>query len=197
MAKNYQLREAKDKNFVFPPCSVQLALSLLANGSNCSTLKEFLAMLEAKDLNYLNTTGKELTDLLLGSTDEEGPQKFFLGGVWIDKSYNINLSFKTIAENIYQTKADFLMGASIMWGANNVIVEANRIIKEATHGLIKNLLGPNSLDTRIRLLLANALYFKGTWYENFDKMRTKDSEFYLLDGNSVQVPFMTSNSLDH
>ncbi|CAA0827527.1 Serpin-ZX [Striga hermonthica] len=41
-------------------------------------------------------------------------------------------------------------------------------------------------------MLANALYFKGTWVNPFPKMLTSDREFYLLNGSSVLAPFMTS-----
>jgi len=42
------------------------------------------------------------------------------------------------------------------------------------------------------LILANALYFKGAWEEKFDASKTKEDDFHLLNGSSVQVPFMTS-----
>ncbi|KAH7846765.1 hypothetical protein Vadar_017900 [Vaccinium darrowii] len=42
------------------------------------------------------------------------------------------------------------------------------------------------------LIFANALHFKGAWTENFDASKTKDQDLHLLNGSSVQVPFMTS-----
>lgn len=43
-----------------------------------------------------------------------------------------------------------------------------------------------------QFVLANALYLKGKWDEPFEKSLTEDQEFYLQDGSSVEVPFMTS-----
>ncbi|CAA7055930.1 unnamed protein product [Microthlaspi erraticum] len=43
-----------------------------------------------------------------------------------------------------------------------------------------------------KLILANALYFKGAWSEKFNAKLTKDKDFHLLDGTSVKVPFMTN-----
>lgn len=40
--------------------------------------------------------------------------------------------------------------------------------------------------------MGNALYFKGSWNEKFDASETKDSEFHLLNGTSVQVPYMST-----
>ena len=61
-----------------------------------------------------------------------------------------------------------------------------------TSGLIKELLPPGSVDQTTRLVLGNALYFKGAWTEKFDASQTKDGEFHHLDGGSVQAPFMSS-----
>lgn len=70
--------------------------------------------------------------------------------------------------------------------------EVNAWAEKETNGLIKELLPSGSVDGSTRLILANALYFKGAWNEKFDASKTRDSNFYLTDGSSVQVPFMTS-----
>jgi serpin B len=68
----------------------------------------------------------------------------------------------------------------------------NSWVEKVTSGLIKELLPPGSVDGTTRLVLGNALYFKGAWTEKFDASKTRDSEFHLLDGSSVQAPFMSS-----
>lgn len=70
--------------------------------------------------------------------------------------------------------------------------EVNSWAEKETNGLIKELLPSGSVDGSTRLILANALYFKGAWNEKFDASKTRDSNFYLTDGSSVQVPFMAS-----
>ena len=66
-------------------------------------------------------------------------------------------------------------------------------VEKVTSGLIKELLPPGSVDQTARLVvLGNAFYFKGAWTEKFDASQTKDGVFHLLDGGSVQAPFMSS-----
>jgi len=72
--------------------------------------------------------------------------------------------------------------------------EVNSWVENVTAGLIKELLPSGSVDGNTRLVLGNALYFKGAWEEKFDASETKDSEFFLLNGSSVQVQFMTSKA---
>ena len=70
--------------------------------------------------------------------------------------------------------------------------EVNLWAEKETNGLIKEILPQGSIHNLTRLIFANALYFKGLWYEKFDASKTKDNDFHLLNGNSVKVPFMTS-----
>lgn len=186
MAKDLELGEARDTNFVFSPCSIQLALGLLANGATGSTLKELLMFLEAKDLNHITVVATKLINSLVGSTG--GPMISFVGGIWIDQSLTLNPNFKLMAESIYHANAksvDFLNKGDV------VVDEVNRWAYEVTNGLIESILHRPS-DPNTRLLLANALYFKGLWSEKFSISDTKKSTFYLLDGTCVDVPFMGS-----
>lgn len=68
----------------------------------------------------------------------------------------------------------------------------NTWVKDETHGKIEDLLPPGSVDEETRLLLANALYFKGAWQTPFEEKDTKEGDFFLLDGKSIKVPMMHS-----
>ena len=76
--------------------------------------------------------------------------------------------------------------------AEEVRCEVNAWVEKETNGLIKDLLPDGSVSSDTLLILANALYFKGAWMETFDASRTKEDDFHLLNGSSVQVRFMRS-----
>ncbi|MQL87274.1 hypothetical protein Taro_019820 [Colocasia esculenta] len=88
--------------------------------------------------------------------------------------------------------SNFIQGFLGFVKAAEVTGEVNSWAESATGGLIRELLPAGSVDHTTRLLLANALYFKGAWSEKFDASKTKESAFHLLDGSSVRAPFMTS-----
>ena len=67
----------------------------------------------------------------------------------------------------------------------------NSWVENVTSGLINELLPSGYVDHNTRLVFGNALYFKGAWDKKFDATKTTDSDFHLLDGRSLQVPFMT------
>lgn len=78
--------------------------------------------------------------------------------------------------------------------ANEARLEVNKWVEQKTNGLIKDLIPEGLVDSSTKIILVNALYFKGSWCPGqFDKDLTRNSEFYSLDGRSCfQVPFMHS-----
>ena len=67
-------------------------------------------------------------------------------------------------------------------------------VKDATKGLIGAVLPPGSVGPSTVAVLANALYFKGSWAQPFDTSRTFDAPFHLPGGATVRAPFMTTSS---
>ncbi|KAK9165282.1 hypothetical protein Scep_000473 [Stephania cephalantha] len=97
-----------------------------------------------------------------------------------------SLSYFTFANRV------FVIVVSGNYIAVEVTNDVNSWAESETGGLIKEVLPSGSVDSSTRLILANALYFKGSWDEKFEASSTKEHDFHLLDGSSVQVPFMTS-----
>ncbi|CAA0816354.1 Serpin-ZX [Striga hermonthica] len=99
-------------------------------------------------------------------------------------------AFKETIENAYRSA----VGHVDFRNQSNVAREAvNAWAEEKTNGVIQNLLSPGSVTSKTMLILANALYFKGAWDSSFDPFRTQVRHFFLLNGSSVRVPFMTSS----
>lgn len=68
----------------------------------------------------------------------------------------------------------------------------NDWVRTQTLGKSANMLSAEAFFTYTRLLVVNALYFKGTWKEKFDTKLTTPKTFFLLDGGTVSVPMMRS-----
>ncbi len=69
--------------------------------------------------------------------------------------------------------------------------QINAWAEEQTRGKIKDLIPTGILNALTRLVLTNAIYFKGNWASQFEEARTKDAPFTVQPGQQVTVPLMT------
>ncbi|XP_012851512.1 PREDICTED: serpin-ZX-like [Erythranthe guttata] len=81
--------------------------------------------------------------------------------------------------------------------ADEVVKEVNTWAEKETNGLIKDLLSSGSVEATTILIFANALYFKGAWKDIFMEYLTSDGEFFLVNGSSIHVPFMTGTKMQY
>jgi len=70
----------------------------------------------------------------------------------------------------------------------------NAWVEKETKDKIKNLIGPGVLNEMTRLVLTNAIYFKGNWARQFNENNTKEAPFTLLNGEKVSVPMMNETA---
>ena len=68
--------------------------------------------------------------------------------------------------------------------------QINAWVEQKTNDKIQNLIPLGTIKTLTRLVLTNAIFFKGNWASQFDKGRTRDADFALLSGKHVAVPMM-------
>jgi serpin B len=69
-------------------------------------------------------------------------------------------------------------------------VYINDWVADQTEDRILDLLPVGSIDASTRLVLANAIYFKGDWEHAFKVSNTRDVNFRRPDGSTVQAPIM-------
>uniref|UniRef100_A0A8D0LAM9 Serpin family E member 2 n=1 Tax=Sphenodon punctatus TaxID=8508 RepID=A0A8D0LAM9_SPHPU len=72
----------------------------------------------------------------------------------------------------------------------------NQCVKNKTNGMIDKLISPGDIDSALtRLVLVNAVYFKGLWKSRFQPENTKKRTFNGADGKPSQVPMLAQLSL--
>ncbi|NWT91068.1 SPB6 protein, partial [Lanius ludovicianus] len=57
--------------------------------------------------------------------------------------------------------------------------QINGWVEERTEGKIRNLLAQGIVNSLTRLVLVNAIYFKGSWEKQFNKERTTEMPFQV------------------
>ncbi|KAG5539431.1 hypothetical protein RHGRI_019839 [Rhododendron griersonianum] len=178
-----KVEEHEEKNSVVSPVSINAVLNMVAAGSKGATLDHFFALLGSKTVKEINSESAKMmavaADVGLNSAnkgtednDDIGPVLAMVNGAWFDRRFPLKPSY----------------GEEILKGIFNC--EA-KTVHFATQ--------PGSPDSGAALVLINGLYFKGNWdcEYKFDSELTKKRDFYLLNGDTVSVPFMTSYRASH
>ncbi|KAK1661036.1 hypothetical protein QYE76_049195 [Lolium multiflorum] len=186
----YLAEENAGSNLVFSPLSIYAALALLAAGARGDTLDEILRIVGARSRVELEEIVAHMTTgALEDQSDSGGPRVAFASGIWSDLTQPLKPGFREAVVGKYKAEAstvDFINDAEAARG------QINEWIAQATSNLIGSIFGPGSITPLTRVVLGNAMYFKGKWVEPFDKKDTRNKLFHQLDGRTVEVPFMQS-----
>lgn len=102
------------------------------------------------------------------------------------KNYSVKKSFNDIASKSFASQAQTLDFSQSGQSAATI----NGWVEENTNNKIKDLISEDSLDGDTRMVLVNAIYFKGFWANQFNSDDTFKAPFYTNDRDSVLVDFM-------
>jgi serpin B len=181
------LRKEKG-NLFLSPYSISTALAMTYGGARGSTAEQM-----AKTLHF--TQGQErlpaaFADLIRqinGNGKQRKYQLHVANALWGQRGYQFLPEFLTLTKQHYGAglnEVDFKAAAE---EARQTI---NRWVEQQTQDKIKDLIKPGMLDSRTRLVLTNAIYFKAAWLTQFSKGATRDADFHLTADNKVAVPTM-------
>lgn len=74
--------------------------------------------------------------------------------------------------------------------SNEVANTVNHWCVENTNGKISRIIDPRNVGPHLRMILLNAIYFKGDWQYKFSKAATKPKSFYTRTTSKLDVPTM-------
>jgi serine protease inhibitor len=175
-----------DGNLFFSPESISTALAMVYAGARGSTASEM-----AKALHFTVPPGQLhaamgalLRDLNAAHTDY---QLSVANALWAQQGYTFLDPFLNLLKTDYGAGLQQVDFKGAPEAARSTI---NQWVDQKTQDKIKDLLAPGSLRPDTRLVLTNAIYFKGNWQTQFDKAQTKTEDFYLSQTKSAAAPLM-------
>jgi len=183
-----ELKDARKGNIFFSPYSISTALAMTYGGARGNTARQMADVLHfPQDHQELHPAFARL-EALLNAVQEKGDIRLHAANsLWPQEDYPFLKEYIALVKKYYGvtvTPVDFVAAA------DKAAQQINQWVAEKTNNKIKDLIQPGLLDALTRLVLVNAIYFKGNWASQFDENRTKDDTFYLLTGGTVQAPLM-------
>ena len=164
----------KGQNLIISPLSIFQILSLTANGAKEQTQLEMVQALQNEDIEELNSINYKILEISKNFTTVE------IANAVMSK-FLPTQQFLDISEN-YCAPYQKLLSAQ----------QVNNWCDEKTHGKISKII--DDLDSRIQMILLNAVYFKGEWKSKFNEQITEKKNFYNKGIEIKQIDTMTQLS---
>jgi serpin B len=187
--------EAPDENLFFSPFSISTALGMTYAGADGETgvqMAEVMkftlprASLHRSFHGLLEKLGSEYRESL-GSEAAEPLALDVANALWVDATFRLLDDYVNLVASEYGAEARNVDFSGDPEGAR---VAINDWVSDRTRERIRDLLAPGVITGMTRVVLTNAVYFKGSWMHQFQEGATWDDDFTRLDGSAVSVPMM-------
>jgi len=182
----YKELKGSGENLIFSPFSISSAMAMTYAGAENHTAKEFqktLFFLEDKQLFH-----QEFSNLFQDiASDKKSSVEFHnANSLWIQQNFKLKEEFLNINKKYYSSALFY----TDFYQAQKAANEINGWVEKNTRNKITNLLQPSALSSDTRLVLVNALYFKGDWNKPFREERNSEEKFTISKKEEVTTTFM-------
>jgi serpin B len=177
-------REQPHANLFISPYSISSVLQMLSAGARGKTQEELQQVLGTENLSpsKMNVAYRSLQESI-ASTQTNAILKI-ANALWYRQGAQLNDAFASVNGQYYQATLKALdfsrpQSAKVMnaWADQN------------TSGKIKTVIEP-PLPPDTAIIIANAIYFKGTWLDQFDPKQTRPRAFHTVGSGEKQLPMM-------
>lgn len=181
-----------DENIFFSPYSLSTAMSMAYEGTDGETEEEIRSVFEFPKA----TEGRQLGNAGLYNKLNTGDEEYLLrtaNAIWMDKDYDFKDDYIETIEKYYGGESDrFDFGKEPEKARKDI----NKWVAKQTEDKIEDLIPEGTLSRKTRLVLTNAVYFKGNWENEFNKDHTYETEFRVSPNKRLQVDMMSSDTDD-
>ena len=180
---NQTLANTSEKNVFISPLSVSIALGMVRNGAIGTTKTEMETALKLKGL-----TDQQINDYYkvmqttLPSLDPK-TKLSIANSIWYRNTFDVKADFLKINTDYFNSKA-----AALDFNSPKAVETINKWCSDNTNGLIPKVI--DQIDPDQMMFLINAIYFKGTWAQKFDKKDTQEAIFTNELSQKLKVNMM-------
>lgn len=184
-----QFAQADNENVFFSPISISMALAMTYAGAEDETKKQISEVFNFPydDKNFHKQMGALQQELLGKQSD--GVDIALANQLWAEKSYRFKCRYLRTTKKSYKAPVKRL---NFKEKPNDSRIEINQWVEELTRDRIKDLLPDGSISSLTKMVLTNAIYFKGQWDKEFEKDNTRNDTFTTIDGEKLETPMMNA-----
>jgi serpin B len=177
---------ASGGNIFFSPYSISSALAITYEGARGITADEIRSVFHFPQDDTRRRQGFASINEVINNRDT-GYSLNTANALWADKAFTFLPEYTGIAEQWYNANTTTLDFAG---QPDNSRLTINSWVGEKTNNKIPDLLPPGSVTSLTRLVITNAVYFKGTWEKQFDANMTQDAGFRVSSDKTTTARMM-------
>jgi len=180
-----------NENIFFSPYSIFVALSMAYEGASGNTATEMQSILNILQ-NDSATRGSfgRLYNLL--NQKQDGYTISTANAFWAQQNYQFLPEYISILKSYYVAEANELDFSKNVEAAETI----NAWIEQQTNYKIKDMIDSGALSDLTRLVLTNAIYFKGLWENQFDPEDTFETDFKTTSDETVKANMMSLSDIE-
>jgi serpin B len=163
-------------NLFFSPYSVDTALAMVYAGARGQTATEIGQTLHLPPLapDQVHAALGELVQRYQADKSDKGYELHVANALWAGTGTNLLPDYLRIVQGNYAARLSVLDFSDSKGSANTI----NDWVAGKTNGKIQNLIPASALGALTRLVLTNAIYFKGDWETPFDAKDTAEQPWH-------------------
>jgi serpin B len=188
----YARLRGQEGNLFFSPYSLSTALAMTYAGARGRTAKQMTATLRFPfGQEELHPAFASLIQELQGG-EPRAYQLAVANALWGQQGHGFLAAFLELTQRCY---GGGLRELDFVGATEAARIAINTWVERQTGDRIKDLLKPGILDSTTRLVLTNAIYFKGSWAAPFSETATREEPFFIADDRTATVPMMGRTGL--
>jgi serpin B len=186
----YARLRSRDGNVFFSAYSISNALAMTYAGARGPTATQMAAALRfPMDGDRLHQSFAKVSRDVNGAGSKGGAELQVANALWTQTGLATLPAFQAIVKNLYGaglTPLDFIRAPE------KARMTINAWVEQQTRDRIKDLIPEGVLNQDTRVVLTNAIYFKGKWKYAFPEAATRNDTFTLSTGKTIgDVPLMS------
>ncbi|MFH0906274.1 MAG: serpin family protein [archaeon] len=178
--------ELNNKNLFFSPYSISTALAMTYEGAKGQTASEMQNVFYFPEDNTRRGGFARLYNVI--NKQNKSYQLSTANALWAQKDYKFLDSYFQIIDNYYGGKVTNL---DFVNKTEESRITINNWVEDKTNNKIKDLIPQGIITQATRLVLTNAIYFKGNWDLEFEKEKTQEKDFFINSTNTIKAQIMS------
>lgn len=185
----YARLKTTDGNLFFSPYSLSTALAMTFAGAQGTTERQMARTLHFEpSKDHLHPAFGCLIAHLNRLGQAGDVQLSVANALWLQQDYAFLQAYLDRVSAHYKAAFE---PVDFVTQTEQTRLRINDWTAQQTQGKIQDLIPEGALHALTRLVLTNAIYFKGDWELPFDADKTRQMDFHVTDDKRVATPMMT------